>query len=115
MPPNHQLTPEERLRGNVNRRLKREAAEEKALAKLDGALERAIGVFIDAMEAEDQIGPAHETRIRAAAQVVDRVLGRATQRTEVSGSVDHYVEYRSRLSSLLTDHAERVGTNGGPE
>lgn len=130
--PKHELTPEERLRGPANRRAKREAREEKAAEELSKALERAVTVLAEAMYAESfaigeegvvGLGPAHTTRVRAAAQVLDRVLGRATQRTELLGAgggpivLEHDVS-GSDAAAILRGLAERglirpgVASNG---
>jgi hypothetical protein len=112
--PNHELTPEERLRGNVNRRLKREQLEREAVETLEANLNRAVAAYLDALCAErgESGVPAHGTRIAAADRILDRVMGRATQRTEISGSVDLGVEHRSRLAGLVADHAARARANG---
>jgi hypothetical protein len=114
--PRHELTQADRSKAGHARaaaiRQRREEAEQRAAAVLDAALERAVGVFVEAMEAYGKQGADHAVRIKAAAQVADRVLGRATQRTEVSGSVDLHVQHRERVASLLADHAERARSNG---
>jgi hypothetical protein len=128
--PQHKLTDEERQRGRANRwsahEEKRREAEEQAVARLAEELCRATDVLAEAMEAESfalteagpvPIGPAHSTRVRAAAQVLDRVLGRATQRTEHSGRIDHTIvtaEAREYLARKLTDRATRAAEADHP-
>lgn len=83
-----------------------------AIERLADNLGLAVDVFLDACHAEGDAGADHATRIKGAREIADRVLGRATQRTEVFGSIDHTVEHRSRLAGLVSDHAERARQNG---
>lgn len=92
-------TKESRAKGayaaNKARTEKRERLIALAEEKLENALERAVGVYVEGMEAKGSVvardGDIHETddhrtRISAADRVTDRILGKAIQRTELTGA-----------------------------
>ena len=54
--------------------------------KVEGEIEIWMKPFRDALDATDMLGgPDHKIRVRAAESVLDRVYGKPTQRSEVSG------------------------------
>lgn len=102
--PRHELTDEERSRGGkkggparAEAIAKRRAeAEERASEKLDAALDRAITRYVEALDAgvyetvgdgeERMVVSDHDTRIKAADRITDRLLGKPTQHTELTGA-----------------------------
>lgn len=79
--PRHELTPEERRRGQAKgaetKRERREEVQQEARAKLDDAANQAVETLIAELKAEDTM-----VRIRAAAQILDRAWGRPRQAIE---------------------------------
>jgi hypothetical protein len=122
-------TRESRAKGaaaaNAARTRKREEREAKAEAKLSGALDKAITRYVEALDAELPVtvitrkdgssvetggGPDYANRLKAADKIVDRLLGKPSQRHEHGGQVDINVEVaeiRERLTSRLADRASR--------
>jgi len=76
--PRHKLTPADRRRGQAKgaetKRERREEAEQEARTKLDEAAAQAVETLIAELEAEDAT-----SRIRPAAQILDRAWGRPRQ------------------------------------
>jgi hypothetical protein len=115
--PRHELTPEERARGPANRaaanQKRREDAEELAIERLADLVVPALDALADLVATPDDPG----SRARAATQILDRVLGRATQRTEHSGRIDHTIvtaEAREYLARKLSDRATRAAEAADP-
>jgi hypothetical protein len=116
----HELTPEERARGGrlsgEVRRAQRDEARQLALERLADKIERATEAITKSMEAmvvvipkEDEPiqVPGHSLRLRAATQILDRIVGKPTQAVEITGEDEQpvQVEYRGvRLEDIL-DHA----------
>jgi hypothetical protein len=103
--PAHELTTDDRRRGaertNEVKRARRAAAEE----KLDGAVDEAIECLVAEMRAK---GP---DRTRAAIHILDRVLGKSTQRLE--GKVElrraeMIAQAKAELGDELAADAPRV-------
>lgn len=97
--PNHELTPEERARGAkagglaraAKYRRLRQQAEDELLDKIrDSVVALAEALTADATvyskDGETYVAVDHPTRIRAAAQILDRALGKPVQRTELTGA-----------------------------
>jgi hypothetical protein len=106
----HALTKEERSRGGHARaeKLREERAEAQALAdeELSKAVTQAVRRLAELVESEDE-----HVALRAAAQVLDRVLGRPTQRESGSNEVHRDMEAemaraRDKLLLMIARHAE---------
>lgn len=102
----HDLTDEERARGNANRwaeyRRKRAEAERLALEKLADELKPSIDTLL---EIRDNTEDAASDRRQAAIYVIDRVLGKPTQHTELTGSEGGPVVVENDVNA---DQAEAV-------
>lgn len=100
-PTPHELTNEDRAKGGRNRaeriRQRRAEAEERAAQKLDAALDKAVARYVEALDAgelvvregddgEPAVVTDHRTRIQAADRITDRLLGKPTQHTELTGA-----------------------------
>jgi hypothetical protein len=77
----HVLTPEDRRKGQTNgaetKRARREQAADEAAVQLAGSVDAAVTKLIALLDSEDE-----SVQLRAAAQILDRVLGRPRQALE---------------------------------
>lgn len=97
---NDHATAESRSRGGLARaakiRERREEVERIAMEKMEGALEKAVGRYVDALDAgtvtvreqdgEEVIDTDHKMRVQAADRIADRIMGKPVQRTELTGA-----------------------------
>jgi hypothetical protein len=105
--PRHELTPEERARGPRNRAKANRERREKAEELLASHIDNAIGALADALGDDKQ-------KVAAAAQILDRALGRPTQRSEVAGTLDVNIGVvRDKLDALIEREAEAKRRAGG--
>lgn len=97
----------------IKNREKREAEADEALVN---SLGRAVEVLSEALEATLSGNPDYPTRLRSASAILDRLIGKPSQRVEHEGRVTHDVVYaRSRLAALLTERAEPARAPRGSE
>ena len=109
----HELTTEERACGGRRsgevRRAQRHEARQLAIERLADKIERAADVITESMDAvlvvtpkegEPFEVPAHSLRLRAAIQVLDRVVGKPTQAVEITGEDIQPVQVHHRGVSL---------------
>lgn len=109
---NASATRESRAKGGKAKaeklRAEREARVEKAQARFDTLADKAISRLEALLDSED-----HAVVVRAAKEILDRSLGKATQRHEHGGQVDVTVEVaevRDRLTARLADRSSRKRT-----
>jgi hypothetical protein len=107
-------------------RADREELERLAREKLEDALDRAAGVFVEALEAEGVVVvgtgedaaphyfPLHAVRIRAADKVFDRIIGRPVQAIRHSGPDGGPLEVEVDVRSVLRGLADRGLIRPGP-
>ena len=103
--PRHELTPEERRRGQAKGAQTKRERREAAQLELDGAVPAAVRTLVAELGAQ-----ASTDRIRAATAILDRVLGRPRQAHDVV--IDHdfdtaVAEARAKIAQLLAQRAER--------
>jgi hypothetical protein len=113
--PRHDLTTDERRKGQAKGaetkrarlREQRAAADEQLVDAVDRALSRLVAL----LESEDD-----HVALRAASQVLDRVLGRPQQPHEHSGAINFEIALKDAHASLterlLKPRYERAHANG---
>lgn len=126
---NEYATAESRAKGgrasHASQARKKEERQEKADETLFGHLDAAIARLGEALDATTSVfnddgevvgdRPDYANRLRASSAILDRLLGKPSQRVEHEGRVTHDVAYaRSRLAARLTEQARNSAAEGDP-